>query len=169
MSIKVPVQNPKKSLTLNITEQELKNRIKYLLYFCQNAKNEDWSKENIGIVEMKFKSPISGIIDLGMTATISMEYVSEKKTKIEIEVSDNFDSVDGNWDLKNGNMIIQEIIHGIDLILKSSIEELETARLKSEEQLKEESKPSSKALKIWVTVCKWITIISIGCIIFMLL
>ena len=169
MSIKVPVQNPKKSLTLNITEQELKNRIKYLLYFCQNAKNEDWSKENIGIVEMKFKSPISGIIDLGMTATISMEYVSEKKTKIEIEVSDNFDSVDGNWDLKNGNMIIQEIIHGIDLILKSSIEELETARLKNEEKLKEESKPSSKALKIWVTVCKWITIISIGCIIFMLL
>ena len=169
MSIKVPVQNPKKSLTLNITEQELKNRNKYLLYFCQNAKNEDWSKENIGIVEMKFKSPISGIIDLGMTATISMEYVSEKKTKIEIEVSDNFDSVDGNWDLKNGNMIIQEIINGIDLILKSSVEELETTRLKNEEKLKEESKPSSKALKIWVTVCKWITIISIGCIIFMLL
>ena len=169
MSIRVPLQNPKKSLTLNVSEQELKNRIKYLVYFCQHAKNEDWSKENIGIIEMKFKSPISGIIDLGMTATISMEYVSEKRTKIEIEVSDNFDSVDGNWDLKNGNMIIQEIIHGIDLILKSSVEELETTRLKNEEKLKEESKPSSKLLKIWVTVCKWIIVISIGCIIFMLL
>ena len=169
MSVRIPVQNPKKSLTLNVSEQDLKNRIKYLLYFCEHAKNENWGKENIGIIEMKFKSPISGIVDLGMTATISMESVSENKTRIEIEVSDNFDSVDGNWDLKNGNMIIQEIINGIDLILKCSVEELEAARLKNEEKLKEESKPSSKALKVWISICKWIGIIGVGYIIFWLL
>ena len=96
---------------------------------------------------MNFKSPIRGIVDLGMSATISMEGVSENKTKIEIEVSDNFDSVDSNWDLKNGNMIIQEIINGMDLILKCSVEELEAARLRSEERVKEQSKPSSKLMR----------------------
>lgn len=169
MSVRIPVQNPKKSLTLNISEQDLKIRIKYLLYFCEHAKNENWGKENIGIIEMNFKSPIRGIVDLGMSATISMEGVSENKTKIEIEVSDNFDSVDSNWDLKNGNMIIQEIINGMDLILKCSVEELEAARLRSEERVKEQSKPSSKLMRGLVYVSKWIVGIFIVSVIFMLL
>lgn len=132
LSINVPVSNPKKEITVNFNIEEVKSKMKYLCRNSEYFKKFDDSNSIIGEYKIIFKTPLSGLVDLGMIATINLTEQSETKTKIDIEVADNADSIDDSYELKSAQMLIDEITKSFGFILSHSAEELEKTSQKKE-------------------------------------
>ena len=127
-SANVPVSNPKKTITVNYNIDEIKSKMKYLCKNSEYFKKIDDSNSVIGEYRIAFKTPISGLVDLGMTAIVNLTEQSDVKTKIDIEVTDNFDSIDDSYELKSAQMLIDEITKSLGFILTHDLKDLETVQ-----------------------------------------
>lgn len=145
LSVNVPVSNPKKTITVNYGINEVKSKMKYLCKNSEYFKSFDDTNAVINEYKIVFKTPLSGLVDVGMTATINLNAQSETKTQIDIEVADNFDSIDDSYQLKSAQMLIDEVTKSFGFILTHTAEELEVVPKKEESAL-------SKILKVigWI-------------------
>ena len=132
LSVNVPVSNHKKEITVNFNIEEVKSKMKYLCRNSEYFKKFDDTNSIINEYKITFKTPLSGLVDLGMIATINLTEQPDNKTKIDIEVADNVDSIDDSYELKSAQMLIDEITKSFGFILSHKPEEIEKIPQKKE-------------------------------------
>lgn len=107
------IPNPKKSVVVDFTLDEIKSvLIKLPKYFGNkytlDAQNDLMSQYTFGALEF---------LSLGVSIDINLNYVTENKTNIEVEVRRKIGAFDKSFEVQKANQHIQNIFNGISTLL----------------------------------------------------
>lgn len=121
------VNNVKKEIVVSFSKNEVEKKMKYLCTHSEYYKSFDESEKLLGLYKYHFKKPISGLVDVGMQVHITLFEEGENKTKITIEVVDNWNGTD-EFDIDSSNILIGEVTKSLTHILETNINDLENER-----------------------------------------
>lgn len=131
------VSNVKKDLVLSFPKSVIETKMKYLCTNSEYYKSFDDSESLLGLYKYYFKKPISGLVDTGMQVHITLCDEGENKTKVTIEVVDNWGGTDG-FDIDSSNILMTKVTKSLNHIIKTDDEELSNTN--KPQEAKEEDK-----------------------------
>lgn len=107
------IPNPKKSVVVDFNVDEIKSVIIKLPKYFGNKytldrQNELMKQYTFGALEF---------LSLGVSIDISLNYISETKTNIEVEVRRKIGAFDQSFEVQKANQHIQNIFNGISVLL----------------------------------------------------
>ena len=107
------IPNPKKNVVVDFTVDEIKSvLIKLPKYFGNkytlDQQNELMNQYTFGALEF---------LSLGVSIDINLNYISETKTNIEVEVRRKIGAFDQSFEVQKANQHIQNIFNGISVLL----------------------------------------------------
>ena len=125
MGMNTTVNNLKKELVVNFSKTEVESKMKFLCFDSEYYRSYDGSESVLGLHKYNFNKPISGLVDTGMQAHITLAEEGDNKTKICIEIVDNFGGTDG-YDIDSSNILIKDITKSLSKILTTDLSTLES-------------------------------------------
>lgn len=122
------VSNVKKEIVVSFSKNEVEKKMKYLCTNSEYYKSFDDTESVLGLYKYYFKKPISGLVDTGMQVHISLIEDGDSKTKINIEVVDNWQGTE-DFDIDSSNILINEVTKSLTHILSTDVEKLEQTNI----------------------------------------
>lgn len=120
------INNLKKEIEVGFSIDHVSSRMRFLCTDSKYYRSVDESESILGLYKYHFKKPIAGVINNGMQVHISLINVDSTKTKITIEIIDNWDGTDSRYDITSANILMDEVTRSLSNIILSPIENLET-------------------------------------------
>lgn len=107
------IPNPKKTVVIDFSITEIKNAIVKIP--SQFDKNYTLDKQNDLLNQFTFSA--TEFLSLGVYVDINLNYVTETKTSIEIEVRRKIGAFDQTFEVQKANQHIQKLFTGISTLL----------------------------------------------------
>lgn len=118
------INNIKKSFNVDFNKQFIEERMPYMCASNQYYKSFDKTNAILGLWKYNFKSPISGLVDWGMQAHITLTEIDNNKTKIDIEIIDNWQGTQG-FDIDNSHKIMDIVCISLVNLLNTEIADIQ--------------------------------------------
>jgi len=119
------INNIKKELSVPFAKSVVSEKMQYLCTNSEYYKSFDASEAILGLFKYYFKKPISGLVDVGMQVHITITEDGQDKTKVTIEVVDNWGGTDDEFDVDSSNILMDEVTKSLSHVLSTDNSVLE--------------------------------------------